>query len=225
MKLKNRLLKLIGAFVFLSPLIGYGASLEANKKSFESPLVAGLDLQYYPISYKNYYWTHDSIFKTQGVAARLGLEWIPFISSAGKFGLGGGLSLGLVANVALNDTVKASLVTLPIDASFSYHADFIKHQILVPFVRLGIEAILNTQTSKTGGERNGVRSYRGYVLTAGIKLCLNFFDPKTGNQLDANTGINDVYLTVEYLTNHPLNNTQETNLSHREFRFGLRFEI
>ncbi len=202
----------------------YGATQKA-KYTFESPLNVGLDIQGYKLKYKNYLWNSTTSLTTEGYGFNLGLEWIPLVTPVGKIALSSGIGFATIVDAPVSSVSTANLYVAPIYLGLTYRADFIKNQVLVPFISGGVDLSLSTQTSKTGDGRSGVRIYKGYYYSSGLELCLNTFDSASGRELDSRIGINGFYLVAMYLSSKPFAAAESVNLSHDEIRVGIRFEI
>lgn len=186
----------------------------------ESPLTAGLDLQYVPIRYPNYAWLDGQTSERGGHGFHLGLEWLPLGDLYGKPGVGMGLGLYSIRDVDFAEQ-RASLMTIPIETFLSYRFDYFHNQLIVPFVKVGLSGTLARQEGIT----RPWRSYYGFDFAAGGQLCLNFFDRTTANVFDASMGVNTSYLTFEFLRSQPLGSGNAVNLSRDEYRLGLRVEM
>lgn len=213
-------------WVFLSNLsLAASDGKQQETYIYESPLKVGLDLQAYKVNYKNYNWSSITKLDKDGYGFNLGLEWIPIVSVVGKVALSGGIGYASVVDAPVNGSSQATLYVIPMYTGVTYRADFFKNQVIVPFVSAGLDLGFSTQASKTGATQNGVRLYEGYYYSGGVELCLNAFDPASGRELDSRVGINGVYLVALYTQSEPLSSSETVNLSHKEFRLGLRFEI
>lgn len=200
-------------------------STQKEKYVYESPLNFGLDLQGYKVKYTDYAWSDTQKSDKEGYGFNLGLEWIPVVSVLGKVATSFGVGFSSVSDVPVDGVSTANLYVVPIYGGITYRADFFKNQVLVPFVSAGLDFGFSTQASKNGATQGGLRTYKGYYYSGGIELCLNSFDPASGRDLDSRIGINGVYLVALYTQSEPLSNTETVNLSHKDFRLGLRFEI
>lgn len=216
---------IILAFVSYGSTFAAPSSTQREKYVYESPLDVGLDLQVYRIKYKNYSWAPNTTLDKEGVGFNLGLEWIPVVSVVGKVALSGGLGFASVTDAPVSSGSQATLYVVPVYLGLTYRADFFKNQVVVPFVSSGLDFGFSTQSSKTGATQSGVRTYDGYYYSGGVELCLNAFDPSSGRELDSRVGINGVYLVILYTQSEPFNSNETVNLSHKEFRLGVRFEI
>ncbi len=215
---------LLGILFITSVAPVFGAS-QQEKYIYESSLKVGLDLQAYKVNYKKYFWNSTTQIDKEGFGFNLGLEWIPFVSPIGKWAISGGFGAASVVDAPVSNSSKATLYVVPIYFGATYRADFFKNQVLVPFVSAGLDFGFSTQASKTGATQSGLRVYDGYYYSGGVELCLNTFDPSSGRELDSRIGINGVYLVVLYSQSEPLKKSETVNLSHEEFRLGVRFEI
>jgi hypothetical protein len=201
------------------------AATQHEKAVYESPLNFGLDLQAYQVAYKKYAWNDSTQLDTTGYGFNLGFEWLPYHGSVGKAAISSGLGFSYITNVTVSTGGIANLYVVPIPLGLTYRADFIKNQILVPFITGGFELGLVSQTSKTGDGRDGIRVAKSFYYTGGVEFCLNAIDSISGRELDSRYGINGVYLVGMYSHSQPVSSSETINLSHDEFKVGLRFEI
>lgn len=224
MKIKNYFQILAMTLVVCG--ISFSAESGASQKEkyvYESPLNVGFDIQVYKPKYRNYNWGGNTPEK-DGFGINLGLEWIPLVSRAGKFATSLGFGFSSISDAAVG-TSTATLYVVPIYAGVTYRADFFKNQVIVPFASGGLDFGFSTQASKNGATQAGLRTYEGWYYTTGVELCLNTFDPFSARELDSRSGINGVYLVAMYMQSEPLRKAESVNLSHKEFRLGIRFEI
>lgn len=224
MKIKNYFQVLVLSLVVCG--ISFSAESGASQKEkyvYESPLNVGLDFHVYKPNYKNYSWGGTTTEK-DGVGFNIGLEWIPFVSRVGKLATSLGFGFSSVSDMAVGSST-ATLYVVPIYGGLTYRGDFFKNQVIVPFISGGLDFGFSTQSSKNGATQAGLRTYEGWYYTTGVELCLNTFDPFSARELDSRSGINGVYLLAMYMQSEPLHKTETVNLSHKEFRLGVRFEI
>ncbi len=187
----------------------------------ESPQQFGFDLFYVPIHYPKYSWVNNEAREENGNAVHLGLEWMPFDTTYGKIGFGLGTGLHVIKNVNFGGT-NATLTVVPVQTFVSYRFDYVKKQIVVPFLKVGTELALAKQK---GIEKDGYQTYYGWEYSGGLEFCLNSIDQRSARSLDRSLGINATYLIFEYAKSAQLGARREPDLSHDELRFGLRFEI
>ncbi len=205
---------------------GDGSTLShsAHKYDWQSPRHFGLDLQFAPVRYPNL--ALDSVGTiggNLGNGARLNFEWM-FFQLAGKAALGIGLHFS-----AIPAAVNAGGETIVINAlggevGLTYRADFIDHQILVPFARFGIDVDYVVQ-SRENGSTASQGTYQGTLYGGGLELCLFFLERRNARLLDRKFGINETFIVFEYLKTANAKTGNAPDLSHDEFRIGLRFEI
>lgn len=193
---------------------------ETRRIRAESPLNAAVDLQYVPVRYPNYVWIDGQGSNRGGHGFHLGVEWLPLSDLYGKPSVGIGLGLYAIRNVDFG-VQRASLTALPVETYLSYRFDYFHNQILVPFVKVGASG---TVARQQGIERPW-RTYFGFDYSGGLQLCLNLLDQTTANLFDAGMGVNTTYLSFEYLRSQPLGPTNAVDLSHEEYRIGLRMEM
>jgi len=97
--------------------------------------------------------------------------------------------------------------------------DYFENQWFVPFVKAGFERHFARQLAAPERTR-----YNGRNLGFGVAFLLDRLDPSSATQLDASTGINNTYITFEYLISNQSGGSQ-INLARDEVRMGLRFEM
>ncbi len=218
------------AFFISFPRLAYGATQPGTQiESLDSPpyyphssLDIGVDLQYVPLQYKNYNWGNGRTSNEHGHGGHLGIEWIFIPPQYGRLGLGFGTGFGAIRNIRIGD-FDATLTTIPLELYLSYRLEYFHHQPVVPFAKFGVS---NTFALQRGIEsREQWYSYQGLDYGFGGEICLSGISPERARVLDLNQGINGIYLIFEYLKSSPLKQNQATDLSHEEYRMGLRFEI
>lgn len=197
---------------------------------YESPLNFGIDLSYSPRVYENYKYTDVITSNNSGYAGSVTFEWMP-ITGYGKAGIGLGTGFSIHPNVILipadgtNDDQLATLYTVPIELHLSYHFDYIKNQIVVPYGKFGPSMTLIKQSSNFGFARDGINTFTGLDFAGGLELCLNPMEKSAARALDSNFGINISYLFAEYHVTRAMGSSSAFDLSRKEWRFGLRFEF
>lgn len=201
---------------------------EDGVKYVPSALHFSLDFQFTMPTYNNFVWDNSSgplTINQPSLGGRIAFEWLP-ITQFGKAGIALGAAFNINANQQILSLGTATLTTIPFDASVVYHFDFVRNQILVPLVKAGYEFTFVQESTSFGTDNtNGFATYSGLRLGFGLQLCLNFIEPSTAHTLDGNFGINGTYLVAEYIFSKPLNPGTPPDLTHEEYRFGLRFEF
>lgn len=200
------------------------ALLESEVELDSRPLIsAALDLQYAPVQYKNYDWSGGRQTGKNGHGIHMAVEMLPFEDTYGKVGFGLGTGFYAIANARFDNRL-ATLAAIPFEGFVSYRFDYLDDQTLVPFVKLGMNATLARQ--RGFGEGKGWQTYYGWDMSGGLQLCLNRIDPISVRGLRRSTGIDNSYLTVEYLRSRPVGRGDaRPNLSREELRAGFRFEM
>ena len=180
-----------------------------------SALTTGLNFNYSRLILKNYEFAPGERLMKSGHSLSLEVEWLPLADLWGKPALG--MAFGYAQIAA--PQVKI-LHLFPVGMFLSYRFDFINRQWLVPYVKGGA-----TATFLQPGTGGGTQVAWNWEYGGGLAVSLGAIDPYSVRHLDKSTGINDFFLTVEYVKATPLRSGQRFDLSHEEFRFGIRFEI
>ncbi len=189
-----------------------------NGSGFVSPLAVGMDLQFLPTRFPNYSYAPGMQTNRMGMGARLGLEYLPLEGKYGKGGIGAGVGFTRTSKVSVNGN-GSWLETIPVDVYATYRFDYLDDQWFVPFVKAGFERHFARQLAAPEMTR-----YNGRNLGFGVAFLLDRLDSSSATQLDASTGINNTYLTFEYLISSQSGGSQ-INLARDEIRMGLRFEM
>lgn len=96
---------------------------------------------------------------------------------------------------------RTMLTLFPLGASASLRLHVIDEQVVVPFARLGMDYVyfseLTDQDEDAGKEKVG-GSKVGHHYGLGANVLLDVFAPARASLLEAQTGINDTYITFEY---------------------------
>ncbi len=201
-----------------------GSSVSGASQRYFSPMHFGLDIQYSPTKYKEL--ALDSTGTKSDKVAQSGhltFEWI-FFKDLGKFGLGFGFGVSVLSGVQVNPTTTSDIYVYPLELSISYRFDYVRHQILVPYVRAGgdLTIVPFKDADATGFKPGG--TYKGVDLAVGLELGLYFIAKHDTNLLDRAYGINDTYIVVEYLKS-TRSGSDGPNLARDEIRIGMRFEF
>lgn len=199
---------------------------EVSTRSFASPISGAIELIYLPTAFPNYQWSNGASNEAKYSGFRLGFEWIPFGDMPyGKPVFGVSTGLTWISGVGLTPGTKGSLAAFPVEPYIGYRADIFKNQILVPYGKLGLGyAYIHEEIQVADGKREASYNYLGLDLSVGAELWLNYIDRKSARSLDTSTGINNVYLLLEYLKSRDLG-AKYANLSREELRLGMRFEF
>jgi hypothetical protein len=228
----SRFRPIAGLTLLLFSVVARGAyedetTLSARGEQFsrDYQTMSGIDVQYSPISYPNYDYYSGLKPNRLGTGLRVAYEFLPFDNRFGKIGLGLGAGFDFVPNIDFGDGRRATLNVFPLGAFLSYRADYTRNQILVPFGKIGSSMVLVNQSSDTGGGRPGAQTYYGLDMGGGVELCLNALDRDAAASLLRTIGIHDSYITFEYISSQSLGKKRAPDMSHSEYRIGLRFEI
>jgi hypothetical protein len=109
---------------------------------------------------------------------------------------------------------------MALDATARLH--IIDEQLIVPFFRYGMDYVMYTELSDNGmGGKDRVRGTKmGNHMAGGINFLLDVLSPSRASLLEAQTGINDSYLTIEFRTQ---NVDHRSSPFERGNKYGLDF--
>ncbi|MDO8643629.1 MAG: hypothetical protein Q7S00_01500, partial [bacterium] len=88
---------------------------------------------------------------------------------------------------------KFTLLLLPMKNSLTFRGDFFEDQILVPYVKGGMDYVYYKESLQGTGNW-GIKT--GFHGTAGLQFLMEWIDPLT-HYLETEVGVNDVYFTLE----------------------------
>lgn len=174
----------------------------------------GLDLKYWPVSYSAYDWGPSGSTSETGHGFHLALEWLAISARVGKLGIGFGLGAGAIRGMGSQLSVYLA------EALASYRLDYVRDQLIVPFVKGGAGVTYLAQHN-----RPGLQNYQGWTFGGGLEIGLNRLESHSARMLDRGFGIRATFLVVEYMRNVPLNVRRTPDLSGEQWRVGIRFEI
>lgn len=86
---------------------------------------------------------------------------------------------------------------IPTEVSAVYRLAYFENQLLVPFVKGGID-YYGFWESRKDGEEDFYGGKWGYHYGGGVQFLLDYFDRRHSNKLDMDYGINNTYLIIEY---------------------------
>ncbi|UCD85585.1 MAG: outer membrane beta-barrel protein [Deltaproteobacteria bacterium] len=86
---------------------------------------------------------------------------------------------------------------VPAEVSIVYRLVYFKNQVIVPFVKGGVDYYYFRESRKDGEEVFDGGKW-GYHFSGGGQLLLDYFDLKHANKMDTDYGINNTYLIFEY---------------------------
>ena len=100
----------------------------------------------------------------------------------------------------LESEVQTMLSLWPVSLGGTFRLHLLDEQLIVPFVRGGVDYIMFGERWDNGtGGRNVVKGARfGNHIAGGVNILLDPFAPGRASLLEAQTGINDTFLTIEY---------------------------
>jgi hypothetical protein len=96
--------------------------------------------------------------------------------------------------------VKTMLTWFPLGLSGTFRLQILDEQVVVPHARLGADLVPWTELTDngTGGKDRLAGSKVGHHYAFGASLLLDIFAPARASLLEAQTGINDTYVTIEW---------------------------
>ncbi|MEZ4320201.1 MAG: hypothetical protein R3F61_22170 [Myxococcota bacterium] len=96
--------------------------------------------------------------------------------------------------------VKTMLTWYPLGLSGSFRLQILDEQIIVPYARLGADFVPWTELTDNaaGGKDKVSGSKLGHHYAIGGGILLDTFAPARASLLEAQTGINDTYITIEW---------------------------
>lgn len=131
-----------------------------------------------------------------------------------------GTAVGLTTKTQAQD--RFNLFLIPMETNFAFRADFTPNQIIVPYVKAGVNYVYFRQSLR-GKTINGFKT--GLQATGGVQILLDFLDPASELDVEEDFGINDIYFTLEGRYNWVNNfGGKGLNLSSIVCSFGLLFE-
>lgn len=120
---------------------------------------------------------------------------------------------------------KSGLQVFPLSLGVFYKLDYAAERWGIPVVPYA-EASLRYVPYRFANSAAGISGgKRGYGLTAGVQLMLDFLEPSMARSLDSDLGVNHTYLFAEY-TRAEVNNFGKAglDLSSRGWMFGLALD-
>lgn len=120
------------------------------------------------------------------------------------------------------DRTMMTWYPLGVDATLRLH--LIDEQPIVPFGRAGVDYVLWNEKSDNGaGGKDKISGSKfGWHWGVGGNILLDMFAPGRASQLEAHSGINDSWLTVEY--RRQMFNTDGLDFSGSQFTVGLKLD-
>lgn len=120
---------------------------------------------------------------------------------------------------------KSGLQVFPITLGVFYKLDYAAERWGFPLVPYAEASLRYIPYRFAGSESNTKGGKRGYGLTAGVQLMLDFLEPSMARSLDSDLGVNHTYLFAEY-TRAEVNNFGKAglDLSSRGWMFGLALD-
>lgn len=120
-----------------------------------------------------------------------------------EFDLGVGFAqeLAWTVDASGNPSGQRTMLTwIPLSADVVLRLHILDEQPLVPYARVGSDYVLWNEQWDAGGADKEILSGAkvGWHFGFGINLLLDMLAPARASQLEAQTGINDTYLTVEW---------------------------
>ena len=115
-----------------------------------------------------------------------------------KYGLEGGVGFFIKNGKAVGRTSGTpsadsfGFYLIPLESNLVYRADFIEDQIVVPYVKGGIDYVFFRESDQ-GKITKGFKY--GFHGTGGLQILMEWFDQTSGNL--ERGGLNNIYLTLE----------------------------
>lgn len=133
----------------------------------------------------------------------LQLEFGPQLTRFFEVDLGVGFYQELATAVSADgeaSSVRTMLTTFPLNLSGTARLHIIDEQLIVPYARLGMDYVYYSElTDNDSGGKDRVSGAKvGHHYGFGANLLLDIFAPGRASLLEAQTGINDTYITFEY---------------------------
>lgn len=133
---------------------------------------------------------------------------VPHILKAARLKLGAGLIFAN-GNGAFNDPnysgiqapEKYSFFGIPIEVGLQYALEFYDEQIFVPYGTAAISYMIATEIQDGSFKKMKYLGQAGAHLSGGVALGLGWLEESAKFDLDAEFGINQAYLTVEFRQN------------------------
>lgn len=121
---------------------------------------------------------------------------------------------------------RQMITWVPLSASATARAHFFDEQPLVPYAKIGLDLVpWDIQTDNTTGGKDKLHGTKwGWHWGVGGNLLLDWIAPKRASQLEATTGINDTYFTVDYRVQRVGAGAQGFDFSASEVTFGLKVD-
>jgi hypothetical protein len=137
-----------------------------------------------------------------------------------------GFSYAAVNGYTVNEFGEASaeasrMSEFLLTGGLTFRGHFFDEQWVVPFYRLGKSRLIWQETwdgTEMLGEKDG--TYTGY----GVNIMLDTFDRGRASLLEAQTGINDTYITVEQYQVVFADDVQGLQFDQLGIRVGLKFD-
>jgi hypothetical protein len=133
----------------------------------------------------------------------LQLEFGPQIGRVLEFDLGFGFLQELAWRVdarGRQSTDRSMMTMFPLALDSTVRLHFWDEQILVPFARYGFDYVLYTELTDDGsGGKDKLQGAKiGHHIAGGVNILLDVFSQNRASLLEATSGINDTYLTIEF---------------------------
>jgi len=125
---------------------------------------------------------------------------------------------------------RYTLAPLTLDATFRLHV--LDEQPFVPFVRAGMDYVIWNEAWQAGASTDRNRGAKGgYHYGFGGQILLDTFNRRRASILEAGTGINDTWVTVEWRRQRVepgkvlfFNNSEGTSFSSTVLSIGLKLD-
>ncbi len=182
-------------------LLASGSAMAAEEKGDFGPQRGDFELRYGNFLSLN----DDSIKQVYGdgghnmLQVEFGPQFFRFFEVDLELGFYQELATTVSASGDSSD-VKTMLTWIPLGLSGTFRLQILDEQVVVPHARLGADLVpwWELTDDGSGGKARVGGSKLGHHYAFGASLLLDIFAPGRASLLEAQTGINDTYITVEW---------------------------
>jgi MYXO-CTERM domain-containing protein len=156
----------------------------------------------------------------------LWLEWGPHLLKQLELSVGVGWYQEVGSSIAPSGAVTSDpvmLTALPLSVNGTLRLDFFRDQPVVPFAGAGLQMWPWKETFSTTDARTGGGKF-GWHWNAGGQILLDALDPRAASRLQARTGIDNTWLTVDYRDQSVGEGVDGLQFSGGAVGLGLKFD-